>query len=136
MESTLGKVCRLLKQYGIQTETDGNNGSPDKILRDSWYVRKLMALGYRQCIHVDLVDENCFLAILDNGRIMSGNNAMIQDAFQSLEEIVNPDGEYRAVEVMNRLGFEIHDNGGYDTDSCIICPDYDTFEQFIKEVAV
>ena len=136
MKRTLNKVCLLLKKYGIQTETDGSIGSPDKILRDSWYVRKLMELGYLHCVHIDLIGENCFLAVLDEGRVMSGNNVMILDAFQSLEEIVNPDGEYRAVEVMNRLGFEIHDNGGYDTDSCIICPDYDTFEQFIKEVAV
>lgn len=135
MENTLNKVCRLLNKYGIRTESDGHYDSPDKVLRDSWYVRKLMELGYSKCIHVDLVGENCFLAVLDGGRVMSGNNAMILDAFQSLEEIVNPYGEYRAVEVMNRLGFEIHSNGGYDTDACIICPSYEVLEQFMKEVA-
>ena len=129
MEKTVEKICKLLGKYGIETETDKRNDRPENILRGSWYVQKLVELGYLHCIYIDLVDENCFLAVLDGGRIMSGNNVMIMDAFQVIGDMAESVEVWHFVDKMYELGFEIYTDDGYDTDTCIVCPSYEMFER-------
>lgn len=133
------RICKLLKPYGIECEVDGRIDRPENILRASWYVDKLQELGYERCLHIDLTGR-CdfslgFIAVLDGGKIMSGSNVMISDAFTSIAVEMGADEN----EVIDRLissNFERYcDDECSGEDGCIICPNYEMFRDFIMDIA-
>ena len=137
MENIAKKVCSLLKGYGIKAEIGNKCDQPERILRGSWYVTKLIELGYTQCIHIGLSASDGsslgFLAILNGGKIMSGNNIMIMDAFRAIgDEFLSDDDS--VISAINADGWEIYCDDDCDDDACIICPSYDRFQEFLETI--
>lgn len=139
IKETAQKVYRLLESYGIKTNVAERIDRPENILRASWYVDKLVELGYEKCLHVGLESEDGFslgfIAVLDDGKIMSGSNFMISDAFTSLGIELGAD----ECEVIDRLISSDFERYAEDElsgeDGCIICPSYERFRDFIMELA-
>lgn len=133
------RICKMLKPYGIRTNVAERIDRPENILRASWYVDKLVELGYERCLHINLESEDGFslgfIAVLDGGKIMSGSNFMISDAFTSLGIELGAD----ECEVIDRLitsDFERYAEDEFSgEDGCIICPSYEQFRDFIMELA-
>ena len=77
------KLCELLNKKGIETESEFALEPISDGLRDSWYVRKVLELGHTECIFVD-VSCGGFIAVLEDGKIMSGGNHMLNNAFSEI----------------------------------------------------
>lgn len=125
------KVCKLLESYGVRCTLDERIDLPEKILRGSWYVEKLVELGIEECMHIDLKGSLGFIAILDGGRIMSGNNIMVMDAFSSLGMEFGLEDDSVTTAIFSD-GWEVYSPEECEEDVCIICNSYDLFEKFVK----
>ena len=111
------QLCGLLNNKGIKTESDFVLRPIDKILRDSWYVGKTKQCGHTDCIHVnisyDYFNVYGFFAVLEDGKIMTGGNCIILDAFSSIDWTIEG-GEFIASKP------ELYDVYENDDDVCII----------------
>lgn len=128
MERAFRKVRWLLDDLDIDYEVDYRCGTPEEILRGSWYVSKLMELGYREMMCVDL-KELGFLAILQDGCIMSGNNIMVMDAFRCIGTELGADDD-SVISAINAGGWRIYCKDDFEEDACVICPSFEAFEEF------
>ena len=111
------QLCDLLNIKGIKTESDFVLRPIDEILRDSWYVGKTKQCGHTDCMHVnisyDYFNVYGFFAILEDGKIMTGGNCMISDAFTAIDWSIEG-GEFIASKP------ELYDIYEQDDDVCII----------------
>jgi len=83
MANVAKKLCAFLNEKGIKAESNFYPRQIDMTLRPSWYVKKAKEIGYTDCIYIEV--KKCgFMAVLDNGDVMSGANFMIMDAFTCL----------------------------------------------------
>lgn len=114
------KVVGLLAKKGIETECDYGYHPIEKILRYSWYVKKTKECGHTDCIFIDIPCGG-FLAVLEDGKIMSGCNFMIVDGFSNILIEIGKDFD----EIFN---FKIYQHPWDEEDVCIIA----TWEQFSK----
>lgn len=129
LERAFRKVRWLLDDFDIDYEVDYRCGTPEEILRGSWYVSKLMELGYREMMCVDMKGFG-FLAILQDGCIMSGNNIMVMDAFRCIGIELGADDD-AVISAINAEGWKIYCNDDFEEDACIICPSFEAFENFM-----
>ena len=83
------RLCDLLNDKGIKTESDFVLRPIDETLRPSWYVDKLKQCGRTDCIHVGISNEtilSSFFAVTEDGHIMTGGNVMLLDAFAAMND--------------------------------------------------
>lgn len=133
------RICNLLKPYGIKCKVAERIDRPEKMLRESWYVHKLVELGYEKCLHIDLDSEGGssigFLSVLDGGKIMSGCNVMIADAFTMLGIELGAD-DCEVIDYLIASDWERYSMDEYSPeDGCIICPNYEQFRDFVMDIA-
>lgn len=86
-ENTARRLANLMRQYGIEVEPYNATLRPiEQVLRSSWYVDKVKQMGHTDCIHMGFNDSigNFFIAVLEDGQLMTGANCMIMDAVSSL----------------------------------------------------
>jgi hypothetical protein len=81
---TAKSLVAFLESKGIETKTDYAYKPIRKILRECWYVKKLVECGQTECIHIDLPKCSGFIAVTDNCKLMSGNHIMINDAAECI----------------------------------------------------
>ena len=86
MRRTAKNLIALLKKYDVKAETDYAIKPVNKTLRMSWYVPKMMEMGYTECIFIDITDEwvGGFFIITDTCEVVTASNFMIIDAVESL----------------------------------------------------
>lgn len=116
VEKVARHLCDLLNNKGIKAESDFVLRPIDKTLRPSWYVGKLKQCGHTDCIHVGISSEailSSFFAVLEDGKIMTGGNCMILDAFAAIDWTIES-GEF----IVSKP--ELYDVYERDDDVCII----------------
>lgn len=74
------RLVDFLNSKGIEAKSDFAFKPVREVLRWCYYVQKVKECGHTDCIHVDLPDAGSFIAVLEDGRLMSGFHFMIQDA--------------------------------------------------------
>lgn len=121
------KIEELINNLGFQTETTMNTQ-----LRYSWYVGKLLELGYNPNM-VNHIDVSCggFIAQLDDDLFCSGANIMIQDALNSIGWELGIEEPYLLIDNDVKLYNESDDN---ENDYLYIFT-LENFENFMKKVA-
>jgi hypothetical protein len=80
---TAKNLVKFLNKKGAKCSSDFKYKPIRKVLRDSWYVDKLMDCGQTDCIHIDL-ECGSFLVVTNDCKLMSGQNIMIMDAIYSI----------------------------------------------------
>ena len=101
---TAKNLVRLLNEKGVKCSSDYEYKPIRKVLRECYYVKKLVECGRTDCIHIDLQDCGSFIAVTDDCKLMSGFHVMIQDAIYSIYlEYVNFDFGYEPYDTI-RLG--------------------------------
>ena len=83
-ERTARRLVDYLTSKGIKAESDFRFAPIRKVLRDCYYVEKVLECGHTDCLHVGLPDVGSFFAVLEDGRLMSGCHVMIADAVSSI----------------------------------------------------
>lgn len=81
---TAKSLVAFLESKGIETKTDYAYKPIRKILRECWYVKKLVECGQTECIHIDLPKCGSFLVITNDCKLMTGFHVMINDAIQAI----------------------------------------------------
>lgn len=84
MEKVVSHLCGWLADRGIMAIASEPAEIEDMLGTRAWYARKIKQMGYTDCIHIDLVDDNSFVAVLDDGTLMAGGSFMEQDGFTEL----------------------------------------------------
>ena len=119
---TINIVKRILSKLDIDIKVSDTEFKPIRdVLRESWYVDKLIKLGYKNCIHLDL--GNSFIAILDDDTLMTGRNCMIGDCFDTIME--NADVPYSdAIKILkynlDRFDAQIYEDERDDENFLVI----------------
>ena len=120
------RIARLSVKYlstkGIAFKCDYKFMPIKKILRDSWYVKKICEFGHTDCIFIDLPDAGSFFAVLEDGRLMSGMNLMVQDAIWSIYvEYVDSEFPYDLFDTLRMDSYSDNcgDNGLIVIDLCV-----------------
>ena len=78
------RLVDYLTSKGIEAKSDFAFKPIRKVLSWCYYVQKVKECGHTDCIHVDLPYAGSFIAVLEDGRLMSGFHLMIQDAIYSI----------------------------------------------------
>ena len=84
MFRTARNLCRGLDKYGIKASYDQRVASVPETLRGCWYVPKLMQMGVKECIYINLPEGDGFFIVTDDCKVATGGNVMIVDAIQSI----------------------------------------------------
>ena len=85
-QNVANKLVKMLTDMGCETKTFSYRPIRET-LRSSWYVKKVLELGHTDCICIDVDYDDFFMGffcVLENGKIMTGENCMISNPFSSI----------------------------------------------------
>ena len=134
---TAKNLVRLLNAKGVKCSSDYEYKPIRKVLRECYYVKKLVECGRTECIHIDL-DCGSFIAVTDDCKLMTGFHVMIQDAIYSIYlEYVGTDFGYEPYDSLRAGRARLYSDDGGDcgmliVDPCVFVRWIDTLE-FINE---
>lgn len=97
---TAKNLVKFLNEKGVKCSSDYRYKPIRKIMRECWYVKKLVECGQTDCIHIDL-ECGSFILITNDCKLMSGFHVMIQDAIYSIYlEYVDSDFSYEPYDTL------------------------------------
>lgn len=91
MRQSAEAVIDSISEYGVLDGVRGSIcdfevGSIEETMRGSLYKDWLLGMGYHDCAFIN--EGGSFIAVLNDGRLMSGSNIMIEDAlFRAVEDL-------------------------------------------------
>ncbi len=106
------KLIKTLLDINVQpfASIQDELGPINETLRESWYVDKAQEIGIKNVEYVGLNGRSGFLAITDNGYIMSGCNMFIGLPFASIfENVIFDDKLNLSTEISDRFWENIYD---------------------------
>ena len=80
------KLVKMLTEMGCETKVSSYRPISET-LRSSWYVKKVKEIGHTDCIYIDVYYDDFgmgFFCVLEDGKIMTGENVMISNPFSSI----------------------------------------------------
>lgn len=129
---TAKNLVKFLNEKGVKCSSDYCYKPIRKIMRECWYVKKLVECGQTDCIHIDL-ECGSFILITNDCKLMSGFNAMIQDAINSIYlEYIDEDCSFEPYDTfrLEKTRF-FSDEGG---DNGMFLADIKTFIKWIESL--
>lgn len=121
MKQTAKNLVELLNNYNVFSSSDFTIRPITQTLRGSWYVGKLIELGYKKCIYINM-EGNGFMVVLDDCTIASGENIMILTAFEAMAYTLSdsPDICWWA-DICDNPNWKLYSEDESSEDGLIIC---------------
>lgn len=134
MKQTAKKLVELLNNYHVFSSSDFVIRTVKQTLRGSWYVGKLVELGYKKCIYINMEGYG-FMVVLDDCTIASGENIMILTAFESMayELSSSPDICWWETICDNR-NWKLYSEDEGSEDGLIICQNLRALNDYITNL--
>lgn len=124
VEKSVKAVVSALEAIGFEISYKSEQMPIRQILRASWYVDRLIELGYESCVYISF-DGSTFFAVLDNGDIATGANCMLSDAWQ----IIALDTGWDCSTCIGNKGVTIYE----EDDDMLIITTLEAFNENIKQ---